>query len=113
MWHEMVTFFMFRIVPFCARLQPMNRFELIGKIVEELIYQDEDTLRIILAMCAEELTDDTINVVTYGKDDTEHIMASSDIAPLIEDIQEVKNNHTIIMPKLEQVAYVSVSYLER
>lgn len=68
------------------------------------MYQDEDTLRHILAMCEEELTDDTINVVTYGKDDTEHIMASADIVSLVEDIQEVKCKHAIIMPELEHVS---------
>lgn len=77
----------------------INRFELIGKIVAELSYQDEATLQTILSMCEEELTDENIEVITYGKDDTEHILASPKDKAYLDEMVKKYAQYEKVMPE--------------
>ena len=54
----------------------MSRFETIGRIVEHLHGLDDASLEELLADLSGDITDETMDVVTYGKDDTEHLQSS-------------------------------------
>jgi hypothetical protein len=54
----------------------MTRFETMGRIVEQLRSLDDASLEKLLAELPGDLTDETIDAITYGRDDTEHLRSS-------------------------------------
>ena len=55
----------------------MTRFEAMGRIVEQLHELGDDSLKSLLANLSDDITDETLDAVTYGKNDTEHLQSSS------------------------------------
>ncbi len=78
---------------------PMSRFETMGRIVDYLHNLDDAALGELLAELTGEITDATLEVVTRGKDDTEHILSSPvNAADLDEAVKELANQ-TLLMPQ--------------
>jgi hypothetical protein len=70
----------------------MTRFEVIGRIVEHLHSLDDSSLEGLLTELSTAITDERLEVVTYGKDDTEHLQSSSVNAKDLEEaVKELKN----------------------
>ena len=55
----------------------MKRFELLGRIVNHLYKLDDEALQEVLAELEGDITDENLEVITYGTDDTEHLLSSS------------------------------------
>ena len=55
----------------------MTRFETIGRIVAQLHTLSDEALEDLLAGVLGELTDETVQAVTHGADDTEHLLSSA------------------------------------
>ncbi|MEM7738849.1 MAG: hypothetical protein AAF267_24025 [Deinococcota bacterium] len=70
----------------------MNRFELLGRMMDYLQDLDDASLRKLVESLPEEITDETIKVITYGNDDTEHMEHSPvNAADLIKAMEELKD----------------------
>ena len=54
----------------------MIRFETMERIVERLHELADISLKALLIDLSNEVTDKTLNAVTYGEDDTEHLQSS-------------------------------------
>ena len=69
----------------------MTRFETMGRIIDHLHSLDDDSLGELLTDLSDTLTDETLEVVTYGEDDTEHLQSSSvNAEDLDEAVKELK-----------------------
>ncbi len=55
----------------------MTRFETIGRIVNGLHTMSDKALQDLLLGLENDLTNENIESITYGKDDTEHLLSSS------------------------------------
>jgi hypothetical protein len=70
----------------------MTRFEVLGRIVEHLHSLDDATLEALLTKLSTAITDERLEPITYGKDDTEHLQSSPvDAKDLDEAVKELKN----------------------
>ena len=70
----------------------MTRFEVIGRILEHLHGLDDTSLEALLTELSTAITDERLESVTYGKDDTEHLQSSSvNIKDLDEAVRELKD----------------------
>jgi hypothetical protein len=72
----------------------MTRFEMLGRLMNYLQGLDDTALEVLMDAISQDITDDTMSVITYGKDDTEHIEHSpvdaADLARAIEDLKDYK-----------------------
>lgn len=66
----------------------MTRFELIGRITEKLHTLDQDDLLNLLAQLEDEITDENMTVITYGADDTEHLLSNPKNAEILNRAAE-------------------------
>jgi hypothetical protein len=70
----------------------MTRFEVMGRIVENLHSLDDASLEALLTELSTTITDERLEVITHGKDDTEHLRSSSvNAKDLDEAVKELKN----------------------
>ena len=77
----------------------MTRFETIGRIVDHLHNLDDASLEKLLAELSGDITDETLDNITCGKDDTEHLKSSPiNAKDLDEAVQELKG-HKLLMPQ--------------
>lgn len=75
-----------------AKLSGMNRFEVIGRIVEHLHSLDDAALQALLTELSTAITDERLEAITHGKDDTEHLQNSPvNAKDLDEAVKELKN----------------------
>ena len=89
----------------------MKRFELIGQIVTHLHNLDDASLQCLLteleaaaAAAEEEITDETLEAITYGADDTEHLLSSPNNAEDLHRAIEELQGKDLLMPELEHAA---------
>jgi hypothetical protein len=69
----------------------MTRFETIGRIVEHLHDLDDASLADLLTELSGNITDKTLDVITHGKDDTEHLQSSlANAKDLDKAVKELK-----------------------
>jgi hypothetical protein len=72
----------------------MNRHEAIGRIVEHLHAMDNASLEKLLTELLGDITDSTLNVITHGKNDTEHLLSSpvnaSDLNQAAKELKGIK-----------------------
>ncbi|MEO0533783.1 MAG: hypothetical protein AAF215_07930 [Cyanobacteria bacterium P01_A01_bin.123] len=78
---------------------PMTRFELIGRIVENLYQLGDIELQALLTQLDGELTDETITVITYGTDDTEHLLSSPRNAEILNQAVEDLKDQELLTPE--------------
>lgn len=70
----------------------MTRFEIIGRIVEHLHSLDDAALEALLTELSTAITDERLESITHGKDDTEHLQSSPVNAKDLDDaVKELKN----------------------
>lgn len=70
----------------------MTRFEVMGRIVEQLHSLDDVALEALLTELSTTITDERLESITHGKDDTEHLQSSSvNTKDLDEAVKELKN----------------------
>ena len=70
--------------------EDMNRAETIGRIVQRLQEQLEN-------ITDDTINDDTMHVITYGANDTEHIQSSARNSRELEQaLANIRKHHTII-----------------
>ncbi|MEO0491177.1 MAG: hypothetical protein AAFZ49_16740, partial [Cyanobacteria bacterium J06659_2] len=85
--------------PSKSSCMPMARFELIGRIVENLYQLDDIDLQSLLTQLEDELTDETITVITYGADDTEHLLSSPRNAEILNQAVEDLKDQELLTPE--------------
>ena len=69
----------------------MTRFETMGRIIDQLRNLDDASLEQLLEELSDAITDETLEVVTYGEDDTEHLQNNSvNAEDLNEAVKELK-----------------------
>jgi len=72
----------------------MTRFETIGRIVDHLYYLDDDSLAELLTALSGDISDETLDVITDGKDDTEHLQNSptndADLKRAVKELEAYK-----------------------
>ncbi|MEM9215824.1 MAG: hypothetical protein AAGD25_15965 [Cyanobacteria bacterium P01_F01_bin.150] len=75
----------------------MTRFELLGCIMNHLHQLTDVELQALLTTLESEITDETVNAITYGTDDTEHLLSSQQNAEdLKQAVQELSHQELII-----------------
>ena len=61
----------------------MERLELLERIVTHLNELDDEALEDLLSELEPDITDESLDVITYGADDTEHLLSSSRNAAIL------------------------------
>lgn len=75
----------------------MNRSEMIGHIVQRLQTLEDADLQQLLEQLDTPINDETMQVITYGANDTEHIQSSAKNARNLEQaLANIRKHHTII-----------------
>jgi predicted AAA+ superfamily ATPase len=82
----------------------MQRFELLGRIVNYLHKLDDEALRDLLAELQGEITDASLDVITYGTDDTEHLLSSSGNAERLSQAIEELGGQELLTVELNDYA---------
>ena len=77
----------------------MTRFETIGRIVAQLHTLSDEALEDLLAEVSGELTDETVQVITHGADDTEHLLSSAVNAEDLERAEEELEGYKLLTPE--------------
>ena len=77
----------------------MSRFETIGRIVEHLHSLEDASLEELLADLSGDIADETMDVVTYGKDDTEHLQSSPANVKNLERAMKELEGRKLLMPE--------------
>jgi hypothetical protein len=77
----------------------MTRFEIIGRIVEHLHGLGDASLEKLLTELSTAITDETLEVITHGKDDTEHLQGSSVNAKDLDKAVKELENHKLLLPQ--------------
>lgn len=66
----------------------MSRFELIEQIMTHLYKLNDESLERLLLGLEGDITDQSLDVITYGIDDTEHLLSSSNNAELLSQAMD-------------------------
>ena len=83
----------------------MKRFELLGRIVNHLYQLDDEALQDVLAGLEGDITDESLDIITYGTDDTEHLLSSSGNAErLSQAIEELRGQDLLTVESNEYAA---------
>lgn len=82
----------------------MKRFELIGRIIYQLQELDDSALHVLLARLEGNITDETLEVITYGADDTEHLLSSPNNTEDLNDALDELVDYDLLMPKSKNAA---------
>ena len=77
----------------------MTRFEIMGRIVDHLHGLDDASLEDILAELSGDITDETVQVITYGKDDTEHLQRGAVNAEDLNQAVKELSGHKLLTPQ--------------
>ncbi len=74
----------------------MSRFELIEQIMTRLDKLDDEALQRLLLGLEDDITDQNLDVITYGADDTEHLLSSSSNAEILyQAIEELQGQELL------------------
>ena len=76
----------------------MTRPEIIGCILEHLHCLDDVSLEKLLAELSGDISDEMLEVITYGNDDTEHLLSSPINAKHLERAVKELEGHKLLMP---------------
>ena len=82
----------------------MTRFEIIGRIVNHLQMLDDSALQDLLTKLEGDITDETLDVITYGADDTEHLLSSPSNAEDLNHAIEELRGQDLLVPEPEHAA---------
>ena len=85
-------------------LRLMTRFEILGRIVNLLNQLDDATLQDVLTKLEGNITDETLDVITYGADDTEHLLSSPSNAEDLNLAVKELSRQDLLKPKAEHAA---------
>ncbi len=77
-----------------AKLRSMTRFEVLGRIVEHLHSLDDPSLEAFLTELSTAITDEKLQPITHGKNDTEHLYSSpvnsKDLDEAVKELKDLK-----------------------
>ena len=76
----------------------MSRYEIIGRIVSQLHLLSDQTFQDLLNGLEDDITEQNLEVVTYGNDDTEHLLSSSRNAEDLEQAVAELDGKTLVNP---------------
>ena len=77
----------------------MPRFEVIGRIVSYLQILSDEALLDLLVELEDGFTDESIEVITYGSNDTEHLLSSPSNARDLQQAVEELNGKNLLVPE--------------
>ena len=77
----------------------MTRFEILGRIVEHLHGLDNASLEELLVDLSEDITDESLETITYGEDDTKHLKSSSINAEDLDQAVEELKGQELLTPQ--------------
>ena len=77
----------------------MPRFEVIGRIVSYLQILSDEALLDLLVEIENGFTDESIEVITYGSNDTEHLLSSPSNARDLQQTVEELNGKNLLVPE--------------
>jgi hypothetical protein len=77
----------------------MTRFEIMGRIIDHLHNLGDASLEELLTELSATITDETLAVITHGKDDTEHLQSSSVNAKDLDKAVKELENHKLLIPQ--------------
>ena len=77
----------------------MPRFEVIGRIVSYLQILSDEALLDLLVELENGFTDESIEVITYGSNDTEHLLSSPSNARDLQQTIEELNGKNLLVPE--------------
>jgi len=77
----------------------MPRFEVIGRIVSYLQILSDEALLDLLIELENGFTDESIEVITYGSNDTEHLLSSPSNARDLQQTIEELNGKNLLVPE--------------
>ena len=77
----------------------MPRFEVIGRIVSYLQILSDEALLDLLVELENGFTDESIEVITYGSNDTEHLLSSPSNARDLQQTVEELNGKNLLVPE--------------
>ena len=77
----------------------MPRFEVIGRIVSYLQILSDEALLDLLIELENGFTDESIEVITYGSNDTEHLLSSPSNARDLQQTVEELNGKNLLVPE--------------
>ncbi len=84
----------------------MPRFEVIGRIVSYLQILSDEALLDLLIELENGFTDESIEVITYGSNDTEHLLSSpSNARDLQQTIEELNGKNLLVPEKEHRMVY--------
>jgi len=77
----------------------MPRFEVIGRIVSYLQILSDEALLDLLIELENGFTDESFEVITYGSNDTEHLLSSPSNARDLQQTIEELNGKNLLVPE--------------
>ncbi len=82
----------------------MIRCEIIERIVNHLHRLDDVALQDLLAELEGDITDKTLDIITYGADDTEHLLSSPSNAEDLNHAIEELMDQDLLVPEPKHAA---------
>ena len=82
----------------------MARFELIGRIVSHLHMLSDEALQDLLTELEGDITDETLEVITYSENDTEHLLSNPSNAEDLQQAVKELNGQNLLIPETEHAA---------
>ncbi|NET56024.1 MAG: hypothetical protein F6K47_07585 [Symploca sp. SIO2E6] len=82
----------------------MIRGEIIEQIVNHLHRLDDTALQDLLAELEGDITDTTLDIITYGADDTEHLLSSQSNAEDLHHAIAELNAQDLLVPEPKHAA---------
>lgn len=82
----------------------MTRFERLGRIMNHLHQLTDVELQTLLTTIEGDITDETMDVITYGTDDTEHLLSSQQNAEALNQAVEELSHQELIIPDISHAA---------
>lgn len=82
----------------------MERAETIEHIVNHLHSLTDEALQELLTELEGDITDETLEVITYGADDTEHLLSNPSNAKDLQAAIEKLNGQDLLIPEAEHAA---------
>ena len=84
----------------------MERLELIEQIVTHLHKLDKESLQdLLLDLELDNITDENLDLVTYGANDTEHLLSSSRNAEMLQEaMRELQDQEWLTIDSNQNVA---------
>jgi hypothetical protein len=83
----------------------MTSVELIQKIIIHLHQLDDEALEDLLSKLERDITDENLDIVTYGANDTEHLLNSPQNAKILYQTMEELQDQALLT--FEQNPYVA------